>query len=253
MLVIRQDQMHVFKRAALKKFEDELVEHLKTFAPKLFEIRGKECIRKTVQMGMQRAREYGFTYRGPIRFYLEAMFSLGSDFDTDPQMPWALELLTTTEEASDQMSRADQLYRQLIIYMNKVMGPDNRFAITALRRLSTADQDVFMLPSDHFSAFFTLFRSYYPEKYTHVGEEQLTILINKGKETAKKFGLDSIQGKSLIIILMFAIGHGITRDPLYPWVKDTLTSPQFEGEGERVNRLFKRTRTYLESTLQHLV
>jgi len=252
MLIIRQEQMHVFKQAALKNFEAELVEHLKTFAPKLFEIRGEECFRKTVQLGMQRAGEYGFTYRGPIRFYLEAMFSLGSDFDTDPQMPWASEILTKNKETSDQMTRADQLYRQMITYMNKVMGPDNRFAVAALQRLRAADQNILMLPSDSPSSYFSLFRSFYPEKYTHVGEEQLTQLLREGEQTTKEFGLDSLKSKRLLTILMFAIGHGITRDPLYPWVEDTLTNPQFSGESDRVNRLLKRTRTYLESTLQHL-
>jgi hypothetical protein len=59
----------------------------------------------TVRKGIERAAGYNFTLRGPLRFYVEAMLSFGSDFNTDPQLAWAVEVLNDASEP-DELSRA---------------------------------------------------------------------------------------------------------------------------------------------------
>src|SRR5207302_709278 len=71
MLEIRSEQITVFEQAALEAFEDEMVEHLKKFSPEHCEVMGEPRVRSVIQLGMARAKTYGFTNRGPVRFYLE--------------------------------------------------------------------------------------------------------------------------------------------------------------------------------------
>jgi len=93
MLVIRDQQMQVFKDNAKKQFEAETIRHISRFAPKQYEILGEKTIGQIVRKGVERAEKHGFTNRGPVRFFVELMFMLGSDFDTDPQYPWVAEIL----------------------------------------------------------------------------------------------------------------------------------------------------------------
>ena len=86
---IRKEQMAALDRAALKAFEDELVRHLQDFDPKHTTVLDEDGVRQVIRLGMERAAKYGLTNRGPIRFYIELMFLFGSDFDTDPWLPWA--------------------------------------------------------------------------------------------------------------------------------------------------------------------
>ena len=88
MLEIREEQMAVFDQAARKSFEDEMVQHLAEFVPKQCEVIGEQQVRKVIQLGIERARIYSLTIRGPVRFYIELMFVFGSDFDTDPLLSW---------------------------------------------------------------------------------------------------------------------------------------------------------------------
>jgi hypothetical protein len=84
-LVIREDQMRMLDAAQVERFADDLVAHIEGFAPTQFASLGKMGIRNTISIGLRNARSHGFTLRGPARLYVEAMFMLGSFFDTDPQ------------------------------------------------------------------------------------------------------------------------------------------------------------------------
>jgi len=103
MLAIRTEQMKTFEQAAMRRFEDEMVEHSKDLSPRLCEVIGDEQLRVALRSAICRAMAYGFTYRGPIRLFIEMMFFCGSSFDTDPQYLRFGELLRTP---GDQMQRA---------------------------------------------------------------------------------------------------------------------------------------------------
>jgi hypothetical protein len=121
MLEIREEQMAVFDQAARKTFEDEMVEHLAEFVPKQCEVIGEQQVRKVIQLGVERARIYSLTNRGPVRFYIELMFVFGSDFDTDPLLSWAAEILG--DVLTNQMAKAGRLYEKTNDYLEKVSGP----------------------------------------------------------------------------------------------------------------------------------
>ena len=88
MLQIREEQMTVFEQgrpAAVRGRDGAFI--ARTFAPELCEVIGEEQLRVALRQAMARAAGYGFTYRGPIRLFIELMFLCGSAFDTDPQYP----------------------------------------------------------------------------------------------------------------------------------------------------------------------
>jgi hypothetical protein len=135
MLTIRPEQYEVLRRTLLRQFEDEMVEHLDNFAPKHCEVIKESGIRTVIRLGVERAKEYGFTNRGPVRFYIELMFMFGSYFDTDPQYQWAGEVLND-RAVSDQMFRASGLHYKATDYVERVSGPNHVYSIEALRRLT---------------------------------------------------------------------------------------------------------------------
>ncbi len=252
MLVIQKIQIEAFEQAALKRFEDEMVAHCRQFAAKLFEIRGEDCIREVVRLGMARAKQYGLTNRGPMRFYIELMFALGCDFDSDPQLPWAKAILQDST-VMDQMSRADLLHAKTSECFDRVVGLNNSIAVEALHRLQMTPINQYLTPGDHFQAnLFKFLSDVYPQKYHYVGESALRILYSHGVEVTRSYAIPDQPGAGLIIALMFGFGHAIATDPLYPWVGACLSDSDLPSPNERLQRLYKKTMAYFGWMLKHL-
>src|SRR3982751_6102142 len=95
--------------AAAGGFEQTLFEHIKTIAPRHVEVLGDVAAREVVMGGIERAKGHGFIKRGPVRFFVEMMFLFGSEFDTDPLLPWADGVLTNPS-IKDEVERADILH-----------------------------------------------------------------------------------------------------------------------------------------------
>ncbi|MGI9074458.1 MAG: hypothetical protein ACR2JB_24800 [Bryobacteraceae bacterium] len=119
-MVIRAEHMKAFEQDARRRFEDEMVAHSKDFSPPLCEVIGDEQLRVALRSAMKRAEGYGFTYRGPVRLFIEMMFLCGSAFDTDPQYAAVGEVLRAS---GDQMQRAQQIHELCLDNLGKVAGP----------------------------------------------------------------------------------------------------------------------------------
>src|SRR5262249_30261255 len=156
----------------------------------------------------------------PIRLYIELMFLFGSAFDTDPQYPALSEALNAS---GDQMERAEQIYQGVVESLERVSGPNNVNVLEALENLSVLARQPVTLSSNDFVAdiLWEMIRAF-PQKAAYVGEKRLTALIHEGRAEAQKFGLTTLRAEALVIVLMFAFGHGCTDDPLYPWIARTL-------------------------------
>jgi hypothetical protein len=252
MLEIRDEQMAVFEQAALKNFEGEMVEHVKEFTPKHCEVLGERAVRTVVRLGIERAKEYGFTNRGPVRFYIELMFMFGSYFDTDPLILWATEILNDPAIV-DQMVRAERLYEKLTDYVEKVAGPDNEFVKEALHRASQQRLEDLSVRAENFeNEMIVRLAANYPQKCNYVGEPALRKLILLGLALANKHSVSKNTGKVLLIGLMFAQGHGFATDPQLPWIERTLTNPAITDPNKRIERLYSKTMTYLRHVLASL-
>jgi hypothetical protein len=107
MLVIRREQIKALSWKMRKAFEGRMVLHLKEFFPDQCEMLGEEDTRAAIRYGMGRAEGYGLETEGDIAKYLNLMFVFGRTFDTDPDLPWASEILNARADyaPSERMAR----------------------------------------------------------------------------------------------------------------------------------------------------
>jgi len=239
--------MTVFEDAALQRFEDEMVAHSKEFSPRLCEVIGDDQLRVALRQAMKCADSYGFTYRGPIRLYVELMFLYGSGFDTDPQYPAIGEALNAP---GDQMLRAEQIHAGIVDYHEKVSGPNNINVRTALESLSAfARGPVTYSPNTFEADMLQEMTHAFPQKVAYTGEQSLRTLVEEGCAAARKYEFPALRGEALIVVLMFAFGHGCTDDPLYPWISGTLRDERIVDGEARAKRLEKKALTWLDHVL----
>ena len=250
MLVIRKEQIDVLSQGMLSSFEDEMVAHLAEFSPPLFKVIKEEQMREAIRFGFKKADKYGLTLRGPIRLYLEMMLLFGSHFDTDPQYPWAAEILHDKHSVS-QMQRADWLYEKIVDFQEKVSGQYGEHSRSAMEKLSDIGKNPLQLPESEFDESIRreIYRVY-PQKAEYIGPEALSELVAEGREEARKYDFPATRGDTLMIVLMFAFGHGCSRDPLYPWIRRTLRDDKIIDSKARAERLEKKSITWLEHVLK---
>jgi hypothetical protein len=244
MLQIRAEQMLAFEQAALRRFEDEMVAHSRDFSPTLCEIIGEDQLRVALRQAMARAAGYGFTCRGPLRLFIEMMFLCGSAFDSDPQYPGLRKILLSPD---DEMDRAERIHEGFLDYLERVSGPGAINVRSALKHLLTFARSPMTFSANAFQAdMLREMRTAFPQKAKYVGEEGLVALIHEGIAEAHKYGLSSLRAQAMIVVLMFAFGHGCTSDPLYPWISRTLTDARIIDAPSRAQRLERKAVTWLE-------
>jgi len=91
MLRIRQEQVSAFVEAALKSFEDRMINHLNTFFREPCEALGERKTRQAIQHGIQRAATHGLLTERNVCKYIDLIFVFGRDFDIT--LPWARQIL----------------------------------------------------------------------------------------------------------------------------------------------------------------
>lgn len=247
MLTIRPEQMRAFELAALRRFEDATMEHSKAFSPRLCAVLGDAQLRIAVHSAIERAMGYGFTDRGPIRLFVELTFLCGSAFDTDPQYRPAGDILRAP---GDQMQRAERLHQGQLDYLDRVSGAGNANVRHALAELSLyARAPIAVSPNDFADGMLRELTRVFPQKAAYIGEARLTELIEEGRAAARGYEFHSLRAQVLIVVLMFAFGHGCTDDPLYPWIARTLADSRIVDPAARAARLEKKAMTWLAHVL----
>jgi hypothetical protein len=244
MLKIRPEQMETFEAAALKGFEDRMVEHLRNFSPKHAQVLDEEELRTVVRYGIEHAESHDLTSERSIRIYTEIMLMLGSNFDVDPQYPWASEILGRAEE--DQVTRIDAIFEKAWDYAEHVLADFKRLEqephkarlmeeLGNLRKGSTEPLAAAGVSKFYEGAIARL-NGLFPKKCKYLGELSLRRLINRGLDLADGYGLNSERDASIFVVMMFVLGTGFDRDPLAPWASRILNdeSPKAAQKGERL-------------------
>lgn len=85
-----------------------LREHLEKFFPARCTSLGPEGVASWMEYGKKKAAAYGFMQADEVCRYLDFMFALGRDFDTDSQYPWASTILND-QRIPDAGARMDLL------------------------------------------------------------------------------------------------------------------------------------------------
>ena len=88
----------------MKDFEDLMVPHLKKFYPEFYEAAGPAKVKEFIRLGVKRAGSYYITAKKDVSRYIDLMASLGADFDKNPDLPWAGEILRTRNSADTRIN-----------------------------------------------------------------------------------------------------------------------------------------------------
>jgi hypothetical protein len=175
------------------------------------------------------------------------MFTVGVDFDTDPQLPWAAAALSL----EDPSSRAELLYESYQQYRSAVAGPDNEYLRDALRKVRRVQIEE-RTDGTYEGGIIAGLQAIYPQKAEHLGEKCLRQRVAIGRQSAAAFSIASYSGVALLTGLMFGFGHGVATDPLYPWVGSALNDPLVEDAHGRVARLRDKTMVYVDRLIENL-
>lgn len=249
MWVIRTEQIQVFEGHARQQFQEGMVAHLKEFAPEHAQGVGDSGLRLLIARGHEKAAAYHLTLQGPVRFFLELMVLYGSDFDTDPLLPWAGGYLRTDQHI-DELHRADHLHELAQAYHTEAVGPDYEFEIAALKRLLAVSPELWLSEAHRDNA--AIIREIYPEKSDRAGPDGVAAVITQAGQGASAHQLTAGAGRRLLAGLMFAFGHGCLTDPQYRWLAENLVETARIPVDQRVNRLATRAAAYCAHALSIL-
>jgi hypothetical protein len=250
MLKIRDEQMQAFEQAALNERENRLLEYLKEFFPTHYQILGEDQARKLIDLGVDQAKTYAITVDRELCLYINLMLMIGSGFDTDPQLPWAAEILGNS--ASTNISgKVKRLYNRAMGFLDQVAGLDNEHSERVLQKLRETPIDVLLPPvtEDFTEHTLTHIRKLYPEKYALVEETGMRGLIQTGLRRAAGYGITSPRGTGIMIGMMFLLGHRFDIDPQFHWAKAALQDESIADPNERVARLYENGKAFLEKWL----
>jgi hypothetical protein len=92
-LTIRREQMTALADLTRAAFAEQMVVHLHRFFPEACAALGEARVREAIAFGVQRAGRYDCRSERSLCKYLNLMFAFGHDFDVDPQLPWAAQIL----------------------------------------------------------------------------------------------------------------------------------------------------------------
>jgi hypothetical protein len=242
-MVIRLAQMKQLEASVREGFENEMVQYCHSVSPAVCDVAGNENVLQFVRTGIERAKACGFTDVDFISLYLELMLRFGSGFESDPQFSRVGEIIQAKPK-DPEMIMAGQLHRQLQLYLEQVHGTDGSLAQAALGRLAAPGQSWSIRTNDGKPGIMRMLGAVYPEKYAYVGGPALDPIISKAVEQARRAGVPSHNGVSLLAIMAFFFGHDALSDPLYAWVPATLGDPRFQSPEDRAANLLNRLRLY---------
>jgi hypothetical protein len=246
MLRIRPQQMQTFEQAAMSAFELRMVDHLRTYFPWHYRVWGPETARTVVRYGCQKAQGYGFTTERDICVYLTLVATLGGNFDTDRQLPWAKQILTDTSMREPTV-RIDRLTDQAMEFLDQTVGKKDHYLNRALLRVRNeldellADTSFPDLPTHALAVLEKLF----PQKYRTVGEALLRGVVTDGVQRSGEYGITARRGQLLFIGLMFMFGSGFDTDPQLPDLVAALKDSELTAPA-KVERLHQIALAYVE-------
>ncbi|MHC4742287.1 MAG: hypothetical protein ACYS8Z_10265 [Planctomycetota bacterium] len=84
MLKIRKEQMDVFQQQAEINFVRYVAKQLRGNHAEAVKSLSEDKLYRRVEYGIQRAREYGLTWKNNLRTFVTLMFVIAPDFDRSP-------------------------------------------------------------------------------------------------------------------------------------------------------------------------
>jgi hypothetical protein len=237
-MIITGRQQESFKTDALRKFEDEMLEHIRTYFVNHYKTVGEPALRRSIQFGYARARRYGLRSSREVCMYLNNMILLGSNFDVDPQYPWSAALLADKLRPADE--RISELSERTLAFMAAIGGPANRHIFRALLNLTNNSEAIFkQLQVGSPDGLLAVLHELYPQKAAAVGTDRLRHMVTMGIRDGSRYGITSWPAISIYGLFMFTLGSGFDTDPQFPWAADILLDPTTTDASDKTTRLFR--------------
>lgn len=101
MLQLRNSQVEAFREQLLKRFEADVLDHVREFFPDRCEALGDQGTRALIRHGIDRARSYGIDREKDVCKYVDLCFYYGREFDVE--QPWARPVLRFDAPAPERM------------------------------------------------------------------------------------------------------------------------------------------------------
>jgi len=215
--------MEHFERVMFSAFERGLRAHSAQHFPTHWRVIGATQMEQVVQFGIRRALEAGYRSERDGYMFHSLMLQLGCYFDTDPQYPWiAMALLD--EKIESRSERLANAYDMALDYLDRVAGAQGQHLQAALHRLRwTVMPELCAGPRGHFDDFVNLLQVIWPQKLALTDEKTLRSLAESVIPIATASGLTTFGGECLYTIACFMFGHGLQRDPQFPWARQCLS------------------------------
>jgi hypothetical protein len=166
--------------------------------------------RRFIDLGANRAARHGYESLEDIRSYLTLMLFLGSYFDKDPQLPWAAEALS-------QRMTMGRFFDLAVNSLEPVIGEDGEYYRRALLWAHAHPFEKLEANYGDPNGLERWLDDLFDRKYRSLPEPVRAELAGSIFARANEHGVATIPGILTLAALMFLLGHGIDRDPLYPW------------------------------------
>jgi hypothetical protein len=249
MLIIRDEQLGAFERAAWKKFAQSQLAHVREYFPVDHAVLGGD--RGTldfIRAGIDRARAAGITVFGDACRYVDLMLSLGTDFVIDPQLPWAKALID--DESQDVSTRVDLLHAAALAYIDRVAGEDGGHYLRAvLRARSLSYEEAGEEDGDFERSLRALCARLWPRKHREIRGDPMARFLARAIACSERDGMGEPGARMIYAGLMFLLGSSFATDPLHPWAAAVLGEASSSGDA-RARALFGAAKDHLERTLE---
>jgi len=116
MLQIRSEQVHTLGAPATATFVERLGAHLRRFFPERCASLDEEALELACQQVVTKGRGHGIVSERDLCKLANLVFTLGPDFDTDPDFPWARMALEGSRGSGPTL-RINRLYIAAIRYL----------------------------------------------------------------------------------------------------------------------------------------
>lgn len=121
MLKIRKEQKDALREREIRDFENRMWAHLRILFPAYCEPLGEVRVKRLVRLGIERAAKYGIISERGVCIYVDAMFAFGRDFDADPALGWAKDILTD-RSIEGEFARSDRLMEEALNRLEDAPG-----------------------------------------------------------------------------------------------------------------------------------
>jgi hypothetical protein len=100
--------MDVFNQGMRQGFEKSVYQHLQTSYPEVVKNMSDDAIYASISTGIERSASYGITAEYDVVRFVDLMYLLSADFDSNPRWNWIGPILDDTQLSSGE--KMDLIY-----------------------------------------------------------------------------------------------------------------------------------------------